>query len=102
MLKSHIILIEIQKGAHNLKKEQPKAAEDKNTKIQTGQMYMAFGPLTSSFFIELDFKFWFSQLKNQLSTHVFNIKLSTKFVIHNNGLFLSKSTYFLCRDYVLL
>ena len=49
-------MIEIQKGARNLKKkEQTKTAENKTTKIQTDQMYMTFGPLTSSFSIERDY-----------------------------------------------
>ena len=37
------------------KKEQPKTAENKTAKIQTDQIYMAFGPLASSFSIERDF-----------------------------------------------
>ena len=43
--------MKIQKGSWYLKKEEPKTAEN----IQTDQMYMAFGPLTSSFSVERDF-----------------------------------------------
>ena len=37
------------------KKEQPKTADNKTAEIQTDQMYVAFGPLISSFSVERDF-----------------------------------------------
>ena len=37
-------------------KEQLKTAENKTAKIQTDQKHMAFGPLTSSFSVERDFR----------------------------------------------
>ena len=37
------------------KKEQPKTVEHKTAKIQSDQMYMAFGLLTSNFSVERDF-----------------------------------------------
>ena len=46
----------IQKRNALSKKEQPKNTE-KTVKIQTGQMYMAFGLLTTSFYIEGDFNY---------------------------------------------
>ena len=61
--KSHKILAEIQKRHA---KEQPKTAKNEIAKIQTYQISMAFGPLTSSFSVEWDFP----------------IKLSLKLPIH--------------------
>ena len=54
-LKQHILLIEIQKGARYLKNDQSNTTEEEAAKIQTDLIYMAAGPLTSSFSVERDF-----------------------------------------------
>ena len=51
-----MILIEIQKGTHYLKKEQQTTTDNETAKIQTDQIYMTFRPLTSSFSADLVFK----------------------------------------------
>ena len=50
-----MILIEIKKEARYLKKNS-QTPQEKTAKIQTDQINMAFGPITSCFSIEWDFK----------------------------------------------
>ena len=56
MPKSHMILIEIKKETCYLKKNSQTPPQEKSAKIWTDEIYIAFGPITSSFSLERDFE----------------------------------------------